>query len=170
MHYINKNVRDQVQYFFFFSHQLLTFIANVCLVYLSVHRIETVVWASKYDFGLVARKPVFGGLWSTQSQTSLRISAVWSAPLLFAFWKVSNVNMLHVNFNLLAGLCSWGTGLKLAFSETPKTGFLASRPIWYILFKYQHSNIWIKSLYMEQFVWRKVYCNSKSLTSSWWSH
>ena len=59
MHYINKNVRDQVQYFFFLSHQLLTFIANVCFVYLAVHRIETVVWASTYDLGLVARKPVF---------------------------------------------------------------------------------------------------------------
>ena len=34
--------------------------------------------------GLVARKPVFGGLRTPKAQTSLRIRAVWSAPLLFA--------------------------------------------------------------------------------------
>ena len=44
--------------------------------------------------GLKARKPVFGDLRTTQAQTSLRIRAVWSAPLLFAFWKVSYVNLL----------------------------------------------------------------------------
>ena len=46
--------------------------------------------------GLDARKPVFGGLRTTQAQTSLRIRAVWSAPLLFAIWKVSYVNLLQV--------------------------------------------------------------------------
>ena len=35
--------------------------------------------------GLDARKPVFGGLQTTQGQTSLRIRAVWSVPLLLAF-------------------------------------------------------------------------------------
>ena len=39
--------------------------------------------------GLEARKPVFGSLRTTQAQTSLRVRADWSAPLLFAFWKVS---------------------------------------------------------------------------------
>ena len=48
--------------------------------------------------GLVARKPVFGGLGTTQAQTSLRIRAVWSAPLLFAFWKILYVNLLLVKF------------------------------------------------------------------------
>ena len=37
-----------------------------------------------------------GGLRTTQAQTSLRIRAVWSAPLLFVFWKVSYVNLLQV--------------------------------------------------------------------------
>ena len=45
--------------------------------------------------GLDARKPVFGGLQTTQVQTSLRIRAVWSAPLLFAITKVSYVNLLQ---------------------------------------------------------------------------
>ena len=36
--------------------------------------------------GLNVRKPVFGGLRTTQAQTSLRIRAVRSAPLLFVFW------------------------------------------------------------------------------------
>ena len=49
-------------------------------------------------FGLDARKPVFGGSWTTQAQTNLRIPAVWSAPLLFAFWKVLYVNLLQAKF------------------------------------------------------------------------
>ena len=51
-----------------------------------------------YNMGLVARKPVFGGFWTTQTQTSLRIRAVWSAPLLFAFRKVPYVDLLQMNF------------------------------------------------------------------------
>ena len=41
------------------------------------------------DKGLNVWKPVFGGLLTTKAQTSLRICADWSAPLLFAFWKVT---------------------------------------------------------------------------------
>ena len=52
----------------------------------------------KKHAGLDARKPVFGGLGTTQAQTSLPIRAVRSAPLLFAFWKVSYVNLLQVKF------------------------------------------------------------------------
>ena len=37
--------------------------------------------------GPKARKPVFRGLRTTKAQTSLLIRAVWSAPLLFAYWK-----------------------------------------------------------------------------------
>ena len=48
--------------------------------------------------GLDARKPVLNGLRTTQAQTSLRIRAVWSAPLLFAFWKLSYVDLLQVKF------------------------------------------------------------------------
>ena len=76
--------------------------------------------------GLVARKPVFGGFFlTTQSQNSLRIRAVWSAPLLFTFWKVSYVNLLHLKFQFSV---AEETGLKPVLSETPKTGFRTTRP------------------------------------------
>ena len=48
--------------------------------------------------GYDPRKPAFGGLRTQQGQTSLRIRAVWSAPLLLAFWKVPYVNLLLVKF------------------------------------------------------------------------
>ena len=41
--------------------------------------------------GLDARKPIFGGLRTTQAQTR-------SAPLLFASWKVSYANLLQMKF------------------------------------------------------------------------
>ena len=47
---------------------------------------------------LDVRKPVFGGLQAIKAQTSLPIRAVWSAPLLFTFWKVSYQNLLQVKF------------------------------------------------------------------------
>ena len=73
--------------------------------------------------GRDTRKPLFGGLRTTQAQTSLLMPAVWSVPLLFAFWKVSYVNLLQVKFNFLASLCSWGD-----WFETQKTSFIASKP------------------------------------------
>ena len=48
--------------------------------------------------GLDATKPAFRGMRTTQAQTSLRIRTVWSAPLLFAFWKEPYVNLLQVKF------------------------------------------------------------------------
>ena len=48
--------------------------------------------------GLVATKPVFGGLQTTNVQTSLRMRAVWSVPLLFALRKELYVNFLQVKF------------------------------------------------------------------------
>ena len=36
-----------------------------------------------------AKKPVFGGLQTTQAQTSLYIRAVWSVPLLF--WCLESI-------------------------------------------------------------------------------
>ena len=84
---------------------------------------------------LNAKKPVFGVLQITQAQTSLRIPAVWSAPLLFPFCKVPYVNLLQVqDFNFVAIAVAEETGLKLALSETPKTGFIATWPNWYICF------------------------------------
>ena len=46
------------------------------------------------------RKPVFGGLWITKTQTRLRISAVWSAPLLFVYRKVFYLDLLWANISL----------------------------------------------------------------------
>ena len=69
-------------------------------------------------------KTQFGFL-TTQAQTSLRIRAVWSAPLLFTFWKVSYVNLLQVKFQFSV---AQETGLKPVLSETPNelnAGFLA---------------------------------------------
>ena len=48
--------------------------------------------------GLDAKKPVFGGLGAIKAQTSLCICAVWSAPLLFAYWKVSYLSLLLTKF------------------------------------------------------------------------
>ena len=48
--------------------------------------------------GRSARKPVLGGLQTTQAQTSLHIRVDLSAPLLFALWKVSYVKLVHVKF------------------------------------------------------------------------
>ena len=41
------------------------------------------------------RKPVFGGLRTTQAQTSLGLPADWSAPLLFAYCKVSYPGLIQ---------------------------------------------------------------------------
>ena len=78
-----------------------------------------------YNMGLGARKPVFSGWRTTKAQTSLGIPAVWSAPLLFAYWKVSYLNLLQAKFQF----SSKETGLKMALSDTLKTGFLATRPM-----------------------------------------
>ena len=48
-------------------------------------------WAS-------TRENLFGALRTTKTQTSLRICAVWSAPLLFAYCKVSYIDLLHAKF------------------------------------------------------------------------
>ena len=47
--------------------------------------------------GLNARKHVFGDLQTTKAQTSLRKRTVWSAPLLFADWKVSIISRLAMS-------------------------------------------------------------------------
>ena len=53
--------------------------------------------------GLDARKPVFEGLRKTKALTSLRIRTDWSAtPLLFAYWKVSYLNLLQAKFQVLS--------------------------------------------------------------------
>ena len=64
-------------------------------------------------------------------QTSLHICADWSAPLIFAFWKVSYLNLLCTGEISILQLVSVAeeTGLSLPLSDTPKTRFLKSRPI-----------------------------------------
>ena len=49
------------------------------------------IWAS-------TRKTGFGGLRTTKALTSLRIPAVWSAPLLFAYLMISYQALLQVKF------------------------------------------------------------------------
>ena len=51
------------------------------------------------------RKPDFDGLRTTKTQTSLRIRAVWSAPLIFAYWKEFYLDLLRRDFNFLDCLC-----------------------------------------------------------------
>ena len=76
------------------------------------------------------RKPVQWFV-TIKAQTSLRIHAVSSATLLSAFWEESSLDlprakkMSIMSIFYLACLAE-GTGLRLALSETQKTGFLAS--------------------------------------------
>ena len=51
------------------------------------------------QMGLDVRKPVLGGLRTTQAQNlSSGGGGLRTAPLLFTFWKVSYVNLLQVKF------------------------------------------------------------------------
>ena len=53
-----------------------------------------------YHMGLDVRIPVFGGWRTTKTHTSLRICAVWSAPLLFAYLKVSYLDLPQAKFQI----------------------------------------------------------------------
>ena len=57
---------------------------------------------NKYFFyqklGVDARKPVIGGLRITKAQASLRIRAVGSTPLFFAYMKVSYQHFVQAKF------------------------------------------------------------------------
>ena len=70
--------------------------------------------------GCIGTKPVFGGLRTTQAQTSAFVVPVLERSICrLATGKISNFWLVPV---------AEETGLKLALSETPKTGFLAARP------------------------------------------
>ena len=69
-----------------------------------------IIWASM-------QKPVFDS--SAKVQTSLCIWVVWSVPLLFAYWKVSYLNLLRVKFHFLASLCSWAGWFESQFIRNP---------------------------------------------------
>ena len=72
-----------------------------------------------YNMGLVARNPVFQGLWTTQAQTSLRIRAVWSAPF-FCFLEsfICKLAAGEISIFKLVSLAE-ETGLKHSLSNPP---------------------------------------------------
>ena len=63
-------------------------------------------------------------LWASSSgvcETSPRIRAVWSAPLLFAFWKFSYERLLLVKFQFSSlPLSSWGDWFESRFGGNPE--------------------------------------------------
>ena len=78
-------------------------------------------------------KPVFKGLPITKAQTSLRIGVDWSAPFIIRLLEITCIisklaTSKFSSFKLVS--VAEQTGLSLPFSETPKTGFVATRPIW----------------------------------------
>ena len=57
-------------------------------------------WAAWLWYDLIGNPKEGGeGSRTTKGQTSLHILAVWSAPLLFPYWKVSYQNMLKTEFH-----------------------------------------------------------------------
>ena len=88
--------------------------------------------------GLDARIPVFRGLQTTQAQTSLRIRRPACASAesdqhlcysLFAKYHMYILLQVLFYFSILVSSAT-ETGLKLALSETLKTGFLPTKPIY----------------------------------------
>ena len=79
--------------------------------------------------GLNESKPVFGGLRTTQVKTSLRILI---SPFVIRLLE-SIISILDTSEISIIYLVSVGeeTGLRLALSETPKTGFVMLLPIWF---------------------------------------
>ena len=74
--------------------------------------------------GLNARKPVFGGGGGWRGgggETTKRICAVWTAPLLITFSKEAYLNLW--NFNFLASLWSWADWFECRFVRTPEDKF-----------------------------------------------
>ena len=87
--------------------------------------------------GLDARKPVFGGLRTTQAQASLRFRAVWSAPLLIAFGKYHIKASYKRNFNFLASLCSWAGWSESHFVGNPEDRFSCYKAQIRVVIKHQ---------------------------------
>ena len=72
--------------------------------------------------GLDEKKKLFGACEQQKRQpASLRIRTVWSAPLLFAYWKVPYLDLLQAkSFSLIAGLCSWADWFESHFVGNPE--------------------------------------------------
>ena len=79
--------------------------------------------------GLDTRKPVFGILRTTKAQTSLP-SLISAFVIRFLERTICKPAIGEISICLLVSVAE-ETGLKLALLETPKTGFLATRPILY---------------------------------------
>ena len=94
--------------------------------------------------GLDTRKPVFGVLRTTQAQTSLRIRAVWSAPLFIRVLEstISKRSTSKISVFKLVSVAE-ETGFSLAMSEAPKTGFVATRPNYHFSADSYSWEIWI---------------------------
>ena len=75
------------------------------------------------EMDLDMRNPVYGGLQTTEAQTSLRIGAVWSAPLLFTYCKSLYLDLLRVKLKFLASLCSRGHQFEYRFVGNPEDSF-----------------------------------------------
>ena len=84
-----------------------------------------IVNLSWFNMGLVARKPVFCGWRTTKAHTSLHIRAV---VIRFLESIISKLATGQISIFYLVSVAGQA-GLNLTLSETPKTGFLASRPI-----------------------------------------
>ena len=67
-------VQGRVWYLIVSTHDPCT------LTYIEIFHVAGCIW---HNMGLDVRKPVFGGLRATRTQTSMLIRADWSAPLLF---------------------------------------------------------------------------------------
>ena len=78
------------------------------------------------QMGLDERKPVFGGLQTTQAQTSLR-SLISVFVICFLESIIRSLFTGKISIFYLVSVAK-ETGLKLDFSETLKTGFLATKP------------------------------------------
>ena len=93
--------------------------------------------------GLVARKPVFRGVANnTGANQSAHPPSLISA-FVIRFLESSYVNLLWVKFHFFWIVSvAEETGLKLALSETPKTGFVPSKPIYkWIYLGFEHASV-----------------------------
>ena len=68
----------------------------------------------RVHMGLDAKKKLWGFVNNKGADQPAGMRS-WSAPLLFPFSKVQNLNLLQVNFNFLASLLSWGDWFECHF-------------------------------------------------------
>ena len=76
----------------------------------------------KYTWALT-RENLTSVFANNKGQTSLLISPVWSAPLLFTNWKILYLNLLQEKFQFLASLCSWAGWFKSHMVGNPEDRF-----------------------------------------------